>query len=278
MRQAKRVREAELKRVQAEAARTCRKLWSKASECIDHPYIKGKGVKPYGLRQLRNMLLVPIYLDGTLVNLQFIPAEPDPETGKRDKKFKRGGCVKGCYYAIGNPSSIIYICEGFATGASIFEAVGGMVVLAFDCGNLKPAAEAIRKEHPKAAIVIAGDNDDFQNCQHKDCQKPVRLSTDGDICPHCDRPHGKTNTGKVKAEAAAKVVSGRSCVPDFDGLDITDKPTDFNDLAALAGLDAVGEQIEVGAAGDTQASGFELPFEWKQPPFNGTLILNAAPK
>ena len=215
MRQAKRAREAERKRIQAEAASTCRELWSKASERIDHPYIKDRGIKPYGLRQLRNMLLVPMYLDDNLVNLQFIPAEPNPETGKRDKKFKRGGRKKDCHYAIGEPSSSIYICEGFATGATIFEAVGGMVVIAFDCGNLKPAAESIRKKYPDARIVVCADNDAFR--------------ADGNI-------------GIEKGKEAAAAIGADFVAPEFASTD--GHPTDFNDSHQREGLEVVRMQID----------------------------------
>ena len=42
----------------------------------------------------------------------------------------------------------------------------------------------------------------------------------------------------TKARAAAQAVAGLVAVPDF-GSDRPDKATDFNDLATLAGLDAV---------------------------------------
>ena len=35
----------------------------------------------------------------------------------------------------------------------------GQSLVAFDARNLKPVAEAIKKQYPDAAIVIAADND-----------------------------------------------------------------------------------------------------------------------
>lgn len=69
---AKAKRDAEQQRLQAEAANKCQELLNKASERIDHPYVTAKGIRPYGLRQIRKMLLIPMFYDGELVNLQFI--------------------------------------------------------------------------------------------------------------------------------------------------------------------------------------------------------------
>ena len=154
IRQAKRKRDAEQKRVNAEAADKCRELWAAASDRIDHPYIATKSIKPYGLRQLQDVLLVPLHLDGELVNIQFIGKD-----GR--KRFKAGGRVQGSCCTIGEPGDTIYIVEGFATGASIFEAVGGLVIIAFNTGNLLSGCKSIRQKYPEAQILVCGDNDQW---------------------------------------------------------------------------------------------------------------------
>jgi putative DNA primase/helicase len=209
---AKRKRDAEQKRMHAEAATKCRELWSKASQRIDHPYIKDKSIQPYGLRQLKNMLLVPLHIDGELANLQFI--SPDGT-----KRFKSGGQKSGCYCAIGGSSDTIFVCEGFATGASIFEAVGRMVVIAFDCNNLKPVAESIRKKYPDARIVVCADDDQW---------------TDG-------------NPGITKGKAVADAIGADFASPHF--ADVSTRLSDFNDLRQMEGLDEVRRQITDNTSG-----------------------------
>ena len=49
----------------------------------------------------------------------------------------------------------IYLCEGFATGASIFEATGGTVVCAMSANNLPPVANLLTGQ-----VVVVADNDE----------------------------------------------------------------------------------------------------------------------
>jgi|GEM_PF-3929460 len=245
MDESKRSAEAARKADRARAAAKAQSEWREAKSAdLNHPYLKKKRVKPYLIRQdAVNRLLVPMFKGDRIVGMQHIS-----EDGEKHFMFGSDKCGAS-YLLAGDPSAAekILIVEGMATAASVHEATGLPVFIAFDAGNLKPAAEAIRKQYPKAAIVIAGDNDDFQNCRHKDCGKTVRLSTDGDTCPHCDRPHGETNTGKEAAKVARSAVGGSWIIPDFSGLDTSGKPTDFNDLHQLAGPEAVRMQIEANA-------------------------------
>ena len=73
-----------------------------------------------------------------------------------------------------------------------------------------PVATALHKKYPGLTIVIAADDD---------------WRTEG-------------NPGLTHAKAAALAVGGFVVVPQFPA-DRPNKATDFNDLAAMAGLDAV---------------------------------------
>ena len=53
----------------------------------------------------------------------------------------------------------LYVCEGYATGATIHEASGKAVAIAFDEGNLLLVAQSLQKKLPNIQIVIAADND-----------------------------------------------------------------------------------------------------------------------
>ena len=78
------------------------------------------------------MLLVPVFDGAEIISVQTIPPE-----GK--KLFQLGSRKKGGYFTIGEPSDTIYICEGYATAATIHELTGGQVIVGFDAGNLPPS-------------------------------------------------------------------------------------------------------------------------------------------
>lgn len=100
-------------------------------------------------------LIVPMWFSGIgLVNLQAI--YPDGR-----KRFMTGGRVKGAYSVIGSLDGAkrVLVCEGWATGATLFELYGLPVVVAFNAGNLMPVCQALRERFENLAIVVAGDDD-----------------------------------------------------------------------------------------------------------------------
>jgi putative DNA primase/helicase len=119
-----------------------------------HHYLTTKRIKPHGAKLGRdNTLIIPLQnSEGELVNLQFIS-----ESG--EKRFLSGGLKKACFYILHGNTEKILVAEGFATGASLFEATGFLTVVAFDAGNLEPVSIEIRKLYPDCLIVICGDND-----------------------------------------------------------------------------------------------------------------------
>ena len=195
---ARRQREAEQRQRHERAAAEANHLWRNARRASpDHPYLVAKGVRSYGLRQRGAELLVPLYLDGRLVNLQRIA----PDGGKR---FLFGGRIKGTYSPLGiiQPGAVLCICEGWATGASLHQHGGYAVAAAMNAGNLMPAAVGLRSRYPAQPIVVAGDDD--------------RL-TEG-------------NPGRAAANAAAAAVGGEVAFPDWPD-NAPESLTDFNDLA-----------------------------------------------
>lgn len=153
--QARRQREAEQHQRQQAAAIEAQRQWD-ASAPADprHPYLIAKGCQPHGLRQLGGVLLIPLYLGRQLVNLQRI--YPDST-----KRFMPGGRVKGCYSPIGRlePGQPLYVCEGWATGATIHEAKGAAVACAMNAGNLLEAGDYLRRAYPENPLIVAGDDD-----------------------------------------------------------------------------------------------------------------------
>ena len=166
-------REAETMRRHAFAAELAKKIWNDAEPVdAEHPYLVNKNVHQHGLRHMddelifqygdsdfslryrRDALIVPLYNGGDLVNLQFIM--PD---GK--KRPLIGGKMKGSYSPIGDPQSSrkIYVCEGWATGATIHQHTGAPVICAMNAGNLLDVGRYLRERFPDAELVIAGDDD-----------------------------------------------------------------------------------------------------------------------
>lgn len=130
------------------------------------------------------------------------------------KRFGYGQKKSGHFHAIGSfESEIFYLCEGFATGASIFQAMGHCVIIAFDSGNLINVAKALAEAYPDKKYIICGDDDIFN--EH--------------------------NVGRECAEAAARAVMGKVVFPVFRVNE--SKMTDFNDLMIAEGLDVVKLQI-----------------------------------
>lgn len=185
--------EREREKLHAEASRKAAELWNMAKPG-EHPYLEKKGVQAHNSRVLRNMLLVPYYApDGTLATLQQI--FPD---GK--KLLLKHGRISGCCCPIPGDSSRIYICEGFATGATINELTGHKVLVAYSTSNLLPVAKTARQTWPHAKIILAADNDH---------------ATEG-------------NPGVKAASSAADAIGAEVVIPECP------PGTDFNDMADKA--------------------------------------------
>jgi putative DNA primase/helicase len=147
--EAKQLRKKELAREQLNASKAADKTWKKSKPVsISNKYLKRKKILPYGLREDENRnLVVPIYdQDGCIKSLQFIK-----ENG--EKRFLSGGAIKGNYYTLGSlQSEHIFICEGYATGATIFQAYEGLIIIAFNSGNLLSVAKNIKKNSQKKEL------------------------------------------------------------------------------------------------------------------------------
>ncbi len=196
---------------------------NKLPKATEHPYLTKKGIKAHGvrLRKKGNELIIPLYgANGKVWTLQRII--PDGS-----KYLWKGGRKRGGYYPLAErdeDKSIILICEGFATGASIREATGLPVIVAIDSGNLKAVVEMLAKKYPDSRLVICADNDAFTLNAKKE----------------------PWNVGICKADEAAKLHNAEVVAPSFeDNSDYREfKYTDFNDLHKIAGVGEVSKQIK----------------------------------
>lgn len=215
---ARRERETEEAKRKAEARERACLLWAEAYPSIGHAYLTRKGIAANGARIHRESIVLPIRdTAGVLHSLQFISADGG-------KRYLSGGRIRGCYFGIGKPDGVLCIAEGFATGASIHEATGYAVAVAFDAGNLQPVAKALREKLPDLRLILCADDD---------------YRTEG-------------NPGQAKAKEAAQAVGGLLAVPNF-GPDRPEGATDFNDLHQAQGLEAVARCIDAALNGAASA-------------------------
>lgn len=153
---AKAHRRQQLEQQHQETRREVARIWENAQTANDdHPYLRRKKVRSHGTRIAQDgRLMVPIYDQKFhLSSLQYID-------GEGGKLYHAGGKVSGCYLTIGMPSDSIYVVEGFATGATVREVTGDMVVVAFSANNLPAVTGHIRDAFGAAQrIVIVADND-----------------------------------------------------------------------------------------------------------------------
>ncbi|MFM0287894.1 DUF927 domain-containing protein [Paraburkholderia megapolitana] len=216
----------------AKAAALAAQIWSTAASApTDHPYLVLKGIDAGELRIYRGDLRIGKSLcDGALI----VPARN--EAGELStlefilpngqKRYLPDGRKAGCYGWIGtSASSTILIGEGYATCATLAAATGFPVAVAFDAGNLYAIAVAMRQRFPDARIGLCGDDDH---------------TTAG-------------NPGMVRAQAAADAVGGVALAPYFGEERCTDE-TDFNDMAARLGGEAVGACVRAALSPGRSAS------------------------
>lgn len=206
--QAKRKAENEKKRMQDETRGFVSNLWDELKEGRSRYHDNKKLSKSYGSRIKDDFISgviahIPMRdIDGTLWNVQKIF-----EDGK--KRFSYGGKIDGCFYEIGNmlQEKELYLCEGFATAASINESTGKTAICTFTAHNLIGCAKDIKRRYPDKSIIICADTDE---------------------------------AGQEKATEAAKVTLSPIITPQFKD---PEGKTDFNDLMISEGKEEVKKQI-----------------------------------
>ena len=189
--------EKERKEKYAKAREIALTIWNSAEPAMFHEYLRCKQVLPMGIRvDQHHNLLVPLTDGKEIHSLQFI--QPDGT-----KRFLKGGKTRGMFYQIKpqtQPEKLL-ICEGFATGATLYMDTKLPVLVAFNACNLKSVALAARKRWPDAELIVTGDDD---------------RETDG-------------NPGAAKAREAAFSARALLALPQWPE-DAPKHLTDFNDL------------------------------------------------
>ena len=169
----------------------------------NHLYLVRKRIKPHGIgvvgpdfkyapsnvKGRGNLLVIPCYRRGHLTTLQFIPEY------SREKGFLWGGKQTGVNFTFAGGDAV-WIVEGFATGASLYEDTGDTVVVAFSASQLGNVAKWAARAFPGRSVRVMADDDD---AGHK----------------------------------AAKAAGLEWRVPDFSSLDRAPGDNDYNDYVRL---------------------------------------------
>lgn len=225
-----------------------RAIWEAAKPCDAHPYLTHKAVKSYGLRfgdfpvervdpntrevtvAIMQALLVPLVDRSRKIwSVQAIIGREG-----RPKLLLKRGRKSGNFFVIGKSQVIdgrrvFVLVEGYATGATVHEATGHMVLVCIDAGNLRSVARQLRERDSKAIIVVAADND-LWGC-----------SPDGS--PY--NP-GMEAAARVEKESGALVVAPPFCENDATGKDEQGRLQglkDWNDWHGINGLNSVAEHF-----------------------------------
>lgn len=159
-----------------------------------HPYLDAKGLTMEGCFGLKRdpktgHLIIPMYRSGGIASIQAI-------ADHGAKLFWPGASTKGAFYRISRPAATLTIlCEGLATGLSLFAAVPtASVLVAFTAGNLA----AVAAEVGPGLCAVAADND------------------------HETQARIGRNPGVQAATAAADVLGCGVAVPECAGADWND--------------------------------------------------------
>lgn len=176
---------------------------------LKHPYfIKKKIDKNYCAESIfyenKKIIAIPMMdEDGDVWNFQRIFED--------GQKYFNKGRSKGLFNYIDGNKETVFVCEGFATAVSVHKATGAMVYIAFSVNNLSDVTSVAKSRHKK--VIICADNDSYS----------------------------EKNPGIDGAKKAAKKNKCLFVAPEFKNK--SSKPTDFNDLEMLYGLDEIKSQL-----------------------------------
>ena len=216
---------------------------------LDHTYfIKKRVYKNYGLKQDRfGNLLMPLFdINEKFWSLQRIFPNGNKMIGallsnkQKQNSEKLLAKKRGNFFVLSDDMDIydknlvklnieallkynkVYLCEGFATAASVCEACKMPVIVGIDVGNLEFVVQNFSARFCNIHIIIAADNDSKK-----------------------EKESG-FNIGKEKAMQIKNNFKNVSvCIPNFNDTEISSGYSDFNDLYNSRGIEEVKRQLEI---------------------------------
>ncbi|MCE4378802.1 DNA primase [Escherichia coli] len=190
-------------------ARYARSYINGLPQATAHEYLTRKGIRAApGVRlNNKNELVIPFSNGrGEIRSYQRIPV-----TGGKDARILKDSEKTGNWFTFGTPENgrPLLFAEGYATAASLHEAIGLPVLMTVDAGNMIAVAENARQIWTDSPFVFCADNDH---------QREI-------------------NKGVFSATKAAEVTNGEVIIPAFTEAEKAQGLTDFNDLDASRGRD-----------------------------------------
>lgn len=171
---------------------------------------------------LAGELLIPLRYQGeNLVNLQLI--RPDGR-----KRFLPDAPVYDCWVMIGRDclkdgNRTLYVCVGWEVAWTIHQATGCAVAAVLVAGALASAA-AFLKERYKCRVIVAAENDRWNEFYQGGSKAPVR------------------NPGVRFVRPDAEFIGVDLAIPDFKSL--SGCPSSFDDLRQREGMDPVRRWLD----------------------------------
>ncbi|ATQ73578.1 hypothetical protein CR152_02950 [Massilia violaceinigra] len=167
-------------------------------------YLASKQIDGHGVKFDGDKVVVPLRdIDGKIWSAQTI--QPGEDGGAT---FEKGGRRVGNMHIIGDikPGNDVLVAEGYASGASLHQATGKPVVVAFDVRNMDAVVDSVKSRHPTVPVHIMADH-----------------------------------AGVEKATAAAEKHQVGIAFPESK---TAGKMADFNELHVREGLPAVKDQVD----------------------------------
>ncbi|EFN2770955.1 hypothetical protein HKW11_001985, partial [Campylobacter coli] len=131
---------------------------------------------------------------------------------------------QGCFHIIGAKTlhnlKEFYICEGFATAATIYKALNKPVIMGVDAGNLSKIVETLKNKFENTPITLIADNDKKRELK------------------------GLSNVGVETAKEIQQRFSDiKVIIPKISDQEAGQGVSDFNDIFLNKGLDEVKKQL-----------------------------------
>lgn len=224
MQEQRKQQEAVERKLKEQRSKFARERFEKASIFGTSDYLIRKKIGSYGIKfesfyyqgVAEDIILIPMRdKEGKIQALQEIYASKRIfRDGERPRDKNYTNACGGLFHILGDiqADSFVYICEGYATGSSIYQATNTPTVLAFSSGQISSVCGTIRELYPTAKITIAADFDH----------------------------HLKENVGYNAAQEAAKAFGCKVIIPKFKD---NDHGTDFNDVHCKYGIEELKSQM-----------------------------------
>ena len=136
----------------------------------DHPYAHKKGIEVNtDCKVHEDYLAIPLRdVHGKFWSFQKI----FPDSSKR---FFTGGRTKNNFYQFGEIKNTVRICEGYATGYTIFKKENDAVICAMSAGNIPNVARELREKHPHLEFIYMADRDTHGKGEEM-CKKAMAIT------------------------------------------------------------------------------------------------------